>query len=337
MKFGFCLPIFAGKGDEHSRTPLVEQVDLDQIKSSILTAENLNFETLWVADHLIMGKDQAILEGWTTMCWAAGLTERIRIGSIHLSNQLRAPSMSAKIASTLDFITNGRLEFFFEMGHRGTKLESEAYGFDFTEDPERLAQFKEAVDIIRMMWTEGPSTYEGKHYSIHNAVNHPLPTQQPHPPLWIGTLGTELSSSIAPNEEVLEIAAKYADGWNNTPASPEQCNVMLDALRRACDRNNRDYGSIRKSIETQILIAPNSGEFERVKDKISEANPETYNDAAWKRAEEEFLIGDPETIADRISEYQMIDIDHMQLWFMDMPSESGMHLFAESVAPRFQS
>ena len=85
------------------------------------------------------------------------------------------------------------------------------------------------------------------------------------------------------------------------------------------------------------MIAPNSGEFERVKDKISEANPETYNDAAWKRAEEEFLIGDPETIADRISEYQMIDIDHMQLWFMDMPSESGMHLFAESVAPRFQS
>ena len=337
MKFGFCLPIFAGKGDEHTRTPMVERVDVDQLKSSILAAENLDFETLWVADHLIMGKEQAILEGWTTMCWAAGLTERIRIGSIHLSNQLRAPSMSAKIASTLDVISKGRLEFFFEMGHRGTKPESEAYGFDFAEDPERLAQFKEAVDIIRMMWTKGPSSYEGKHYSIRGAVNHPLPTQQPHPPLWIGTLGTELSSSIAPNKQVLEIAAMYADGWNNTPASPEQCKVMLDALRQACERNDRDYGSIRKSMETQILIAPNKGEVERLKDKISEANPKSYTDAAWKRAEEEFLIGDPDTIADRISEYKEIDIDHMQLWFMDMPSESGMRTFAESVARRFST
>jgi alkanesulfonate monooxygenase SsuD/methylene tetrahydromethanopterin reductase-like flavin-dependent oxidoreductase (luciferase family) len=335
LKFGFCLPIFAGKGDEHSRTPLVERVDPVQLKSSVLAAERLDFETLWVADHLIMGKDQAILEGWTTMCWAAGLTERIRIGSIHLSNQLRAPSMSAKIASTLDVLTNGRLEFFFEMGHRGTKPESEAYGFEFAEDPERLAQFEEAVDIIRLMWTDGPSTYEGKHYSINGAVNHPQAAQRPHPPLWIGTLGTELDSPIAPNKQVLEIAAKYADGWNNTPASPEQATVMLDALREACERNNRDYNTIRKSIETQILIAPNKGEVERLKDEISEANPNTYTDAAWKRAEEEFLIGDPDTIAARISEYGNIDIDHIQLWFMDMPSENGMRVFSEFVAPRF--
>jgi len=74
-----------------------------------------------------------------------------------------------------------------------------------------------------------------------------------------------------------------------------------------------------------------------MKDEISEANPKSYTDAAWKRAEEEFLIGDPDTIAARISEYKAIDIDHMQLWFMDMPSESGMRTFAESVARRFST
>ena len=67
MKFGFCLPIFAGAGDVHPRTPLVEQVDADQLKSSILAGEALGYESLWVADHLMMGRDQAILEGWTTM------------------------------------------------------------------------------------------------------------------------------------------------------------------------------------------------------------------------------------------------------------------------------
>jgi alkanesulfonate monooxygenase SsuD/methylene tetrahydromethanopterin reductase-like flavin-dependent oxidoreductase (luciferase family) len=245
--------------------------------------------------------------------------------------------MTAKIASTLDVISKGRLEFFFEMGHRGTKQESEAYGFDFAEDTERLAAFEEAVEIIRLMWTEGASNYKGKHFSINEAVNHPLPVQRPHPPLWIGTLGTDLSSSIAPNEQVLEIAAKYADGWNNTPASPEQCKVMLQALRAACDRNDRDYNSIRKSVETQILIAPTSGEVDRLKDEISAANPNSYDDSAWNRADDEFLIGDPETITVRISEYAEIGIDHMQLWFMDMPSQDGMRTFAESVAPRFQS
>ncbi len=337
MKFGFCLPIFAGAGDAHPRTPLVERVDADHLKSSILAAEDLGYESLWVADHLMMGKDQAILEGWTTMCWAAGLTSRIKIGSIHLSNVLRSPSMTAKMASTLDVISKGRLEFFFEMGHIGTRAESEAYGFAFMENSKRLTDFEEAVQIIKLMWIEDASSFDGKHNSITGAVNHPLPVQQPHPPFWIGTLGTELSSAIAPNEQVLEIAAKYADGWNNTPASPEQCRLMLGGLRKACEHNGRDFGSMKKSVETQILVAPTRGDVDRLRDKISEMNPYLYNDAGWKQAEEQYLIGNPETVIERISEYRSIGIDYMQLWFMDMPSEQGLQTFAESVAPAFST
>jgi len=335
LKFGFCLPIFAGAGDVHPRTPLVERVDADQLKSSILAAEDLGYESLWVADHLMMGRDEAILEGWTTMCWAAGLTSRIKIGSIHLSNLLRSPSMTAKIASTLDVISKGRLELFFEMGHRGTRAESEAYGFEFMEDSERLADFEEAVQIIKLMWTEGVSSFDGKHNSIDGAVNHPLPVQRPHPPLWIGTLGTEISSTIAPNEQVLDIAAKYADGCNSTPVSPEQCRLMLDGLRKACDRAGGDFGSIKKSVETQIMLAPTRCDVDRLCDEVSERNPSLYDDAGWKQAEEQYLIGDPETVIARISEYRSIGIDYMQLWFMDMPSEQGLRTFAESVAPAF--
>jgi alkanesulfonate monooxygenase SsuD/methylene tetrahydromethanopterin reductase-like flavin-dependent oxidoreductase (luciferase family) len=335
LKFGFCLPIFAGAGDVHPRTPLVERVDADQLKSSILAAEDLGYESLWVADHLMMGRDEAILEGWTTMCWAAGLTSRIKIGSIHLSNLLRSPSMTAKIASTLDVISKGRLELFFEMGHRGTRAESEAYGFEFMEDSERLADFEEAVQIIKLMWTEGVSSFDGKHNSIDGAVNHPLPVQRPHPPLWIGALGTEISSTIAPNEQVLDIAAKYADGWNSTPVSPEQCRLMLDGLRKACDRAGGDFGSIKKSVETQIMLAPTRCDVDRLCDEVSERNPSLYDDAGWKQAEEQYLIGDPETVIARISEYRSIGIDYMQLWFMDMPSEQGLRTFAESVAPAF--
>ncbi len=336
MKFGFCPPIFAGWGDAHPRTPLVEHVDIDQIKSSVLAAEDLDFETLWFADHLIMGRDQAILEGWTAMCWAAGLTHRIRIGSIHLSNLLRSPALVAKMASSLDAISDGRLEFFFEMGHRGIRPEAEAYGFRFPNDAERLASFEEALQIIKLMWTEEAPSFDGKYHSIDRAISHPQPVQRPHPPIWIGTLGGEVASSgVAPSEQVMELIAKYADGWNNTPASLNHCRSMLEMLKKACDRNGRDYGTIRKSVETQILIAPTRGEVDRLKDQISEANPAMYDDDAWKRADEQFLIGDPETVSARISEYASLGIDHMQLWFMDMPSHAGMRTFAERVMPEF--
>ena len=336
MDFGFCLPIFAGSGDAHPRTPLVERVDTDQLKSSVLAAEELGFEALWVADHLMLGRDQAILEGWTTMCWAAGLTDSIRIGSIHLSNLLRSPALTAKMASSLDVISDGRLEFFFEMGHRGTRPESEAYGYDFADDPDRLAAFEEAVQIVKLLWTRGSSNFEGKRYSITGAVNHPLPVQRPHPPIWIGTLGGEqASASIAPNESVMEIVARHADGWNNTPASVSHCRKMLKTLEQACERNRRDFESIRKSVETQILIAPTESDVARLKDQISETNPKMYDEDAWKMADEQYLIGDAETVTARIREYASVGIDHMQLWFMDQPSQSGMRTFAEQVMPRF--
>ncbi len=337
LKFGFCLPIFAGWGDTHPRTPLVKRVDADDLRNSVLAAENLGFETLWVVDHLIMGRDNAILEGWTTMCWAAGLTSRIRIGSIHLSNMLRSPALTAKMSASLDVISNGRVDFFFEMGHEGIRPESEAYGYKFLDDTERFESFEEALQIIKLMWTKDEPGFEGKHHSIDRAVSHPFPVQRPHPPIWIGTLGGEMSaSSIAPTERVMELIARYADGWNNTPASLDHCRTMLEMLQKACEQNDREYGSIRKSIETQILIAPTRGEVERLKDQISEANPTLYDDRAWKLADEQYLIGDPETIAERIAEYESIGIDHMQLWFMDMPSLRGMHAFAEKVAPAFQ-
>lgn len=110
---------------------------------------------------------------------------------------------------------------------------------------------------------------------------------------------------------------------------------MLEMLQKACDRNGRDYGTIRKSVETQVLVAPSRGEVDRLKDQISEANPAMYDDAAWKQADEQYLIGDPETVSARISEYASLGIDHMQLWFMDMPSQEGMRTFAERVAPGF--
>ena len=77
--------------------------------------------------------------------------------------------------------------------------------------------------------------------------------------------------------------------------------------------------------------------MDRLRDEISEMNPSLYDDAGWKQAEEQYLIGNPETVIEQISEYRSIGIDYMQLWFMDMPSEQGLRTFAESVAPAFSA
>ncbi len=336
LNFGFCAPIFAGAGDVHPRTPLLERVDLRHLLQAIVEAEELAFDSLWVPDHLMLGRDSLILDGWTFLSWASRLTSRMRLGTIHMANLFRAPALTAKMGATLDNISNGRFDFFFEAGHRGSKQEAEAFGFTFADDATRMAAFEEAVQIVKAMWTEDRPTFSGEHYAINEAICYPKPIQKPHPPIWIGTLGGEgISDAMSPNNTALEIIARHADGWNNTPASVAHCKTMLDKLDAACDRNSRDSSEIQKSLETQILIAETAGQVERLKEVIAARNPKGEYGDNWDRLSEQYLIGDPETVIRRIREYAEIDITNFQLWFIDYPSLNGMRTFSSRVMPYF--
>ncbi len=337
IKFGVSLPLFAGAGDAHPRTPMLEQMDARRLAEFVKQVEAFRYDSLWIADHLILGKDSAILECWSVASWAAGLTSKVRLGLIHLSNLFRSPALTAKMAASLDVLSGGRLDFFYDMGHRGSREETEAYGFLFPEDDERMARFEEALELMKLLWTGEPVSFEGRFLKLKDAVCRPKPVQTPYPPIWIGTLGGEtMSASVAPNEQVIDLVVKHADGWNNTPASPKYCANMLSLLKESCNKHGRDYNDIKKSLETQVLVAQSKPDLERIQRRISEANPRTYPLSEWEHKSDTYMIGTPQEIIDRLDQYVQLGIDGFQLWFMDAFSLDGMRLFSEQVAPAFR-
>ncbi len=248
IQFGFCLPIFAQPGAQLFRTPNFDALDPAAALRLGSLAESLGYDSLWVADHLMLGKDQAILEGWTTLCALAGATSRARLGVIHYNNALRHPALTAKMVATLDQLSGGRVIHFVDYGNR--PYEYLAYGLHADDTrQERVAQMCEGLDLTLALWASDaptPVTFDGRYYQLRGALCRPGPLQQPHPPVWIGEA----------HPEILEAAAKYAQGWNTTPVSLDQLRERLGALRLVCERQGRDFGALEKSLEIQLLLAP---------------------------------------------------------------------------------
>ena len=126
IQFGFCVPIFACPGVNLFRTPGYPELDAATTIALARRADELGYDSLWVADHLMLGKDDAILEGWTVISALAGATQRAKLGMIHQANSFRSPGLAAKMAATLDQLSGGRLIHFMDCGYM--RREYVAYG-----------------------------------------------------------------------------------------------------------------------------------------------------------------------------------------------------------------
>ena len=144
-----------------------------------------NFDSAWVMDHFVPGRtkedaDGPCLEGWTLLAALAQATERIRIGCLVTGVTYRHPVVLAKMATTVDIISNGRLEF--GIGAAWHEYEHRAYGIPFYTVKERQDRLEEAIQLIKALWTGAPATFQGKHYQLENAPFLPPNVQKPHPP-----------------------------------------------------------------------------------------------------------------------------------------------------------
>ena len=351
IQFGFCLPIFAAPGPNLFRTPGFATIDPAACMAMGKRADELGYDSLWVADHLMLGKDDANLEGWTVLCALAGATTRAKLGMIHLAVLFRNPALTAKMVATLDQITGGRLIHFMDSGFSGR--EYVAYGLPWDDDIDhRVAMLTEATELMLQLWTsDDPVTFAGEHYSTHEALCTPHPLQQPYPPIWFGEV----------NPNTLDACAKYGTGWNTTPVSLTELNRRLALLRAACDRQNRSFDELELSLETQLLVAPDIDALRaRLRDLATLADAaadergqvagfvNSYaNDADFRafiagesdtipsRLADDWIIGTPDQVENRLQEYIGAGISHFMIWFMDAPNLAGMELFASDVAPRF--
>ncbi|MEM2905827.1 MAG: LLM class flavin-dependent oxidoreductase [Candidatus Bathyarchaeia archaeon] len=336
IEFGWALPTFAGSRDTHIDDPCYEEVDWDLTRDTVLLCEELGFDSAWVADHLILGREGEILEVWTVMTALAAITKRLRIGSLVLCEAHRNPALAAKMAATFDVISKGRLDYGIGAGWH--KVEMQAYGLPWNEKPAvRVRRMIESIKIAKLMWTEKKASFKGRYYEVKDAVCDPKPVQRPHPPVWVGAWGEKL---------MLRAVARYADGWNSG-GPVDLFKHKLDVLTQHCRDVGRDPKSVKVSWDGHILVAPTGDALRRQIERIKLLSPRypleteiAERPMPEMQAKYDFLksnlVGTPDHVIKRIQEYADIGVTHFMLWFLDFPSRKGIELFAKEVMPSFK-
>ncbi len=311
-KFGVFLPFYAFQ----AKAPNNQYYD--QLKTIVLECEKLGYDAVWLDDHL-MYNNWPILEPWTTLSALSSLTNKIRLGTMVSCNQHRNPALLAKTAATLDVISNGRLEFGIGAGCQ--EAEHLAYGFGFPKANVRVEGVGEALEVMTRLWTQEKATFQGKHYTLKDAVCEPKPLQKPHPPTTVGGSG----------EKMLKVTAKYADRFDwGSLSSIDEYKRKLEILKEQCKIVGRDFGEIERSCWPggQVLIAKGQRELNEM---ISTRKPTSLPLEEYRRGN---LSGTPDECFEQLQVYVDLGVTYFMLSFVDLPSTNGLRLFAKAVADK---
>jgi F420-dependent oxidoreductase-like protein len=203
-------------------------------------ADEAGFDHVWDFDHLASigdgGPDRPIFEGWTLQAAMAQATKRVRIGCLVTGNTYRHPVLLAKEAVTVDHLSGGRLEF--GIGAAWAEIEHTMYGIEGLEH--RVGRLSESLQVIKSLWTEERTNFDGRYYHLHDAIANPKPLQKPHPPIWIGASG----------ESTLRLVARHADVWNAAGGGDAgKMKELVAKLEDACGAVGRNVFEIRRSLQ----------------------------------------------------------------------------------------
>lgn len=264
-------------------------VDAGIMREIAQTAERSGFHSLWVYDHLYNYPSPAhpeVLEAFTLMSLLAGWTRTIRIGALVLCDAYRNPALTAKMAATLDALSDGRLEFGYGAGWH--EEEYRGYGYAFPAAAARVAMMEEGLTIIKALWGGGPATVAGVHYRIADAVCRPLPAQRPHPPITIGGGGEKL---------LLRAVARHADVWNYFPIPLAEYERKRAVLHQHCARIGRDPATLDQSLMVPLATAAWEKE---VRDQLEAAR---QRGGMWSY-DDQLVQGTPDIVGPRLRDYQ---------------------------------
>jgi F420-dependent oxidoreductase-like protein len=206
-------------------------------------AESLGFESVWLFDHFTtvpQPKDELTFESFTSLTALAALTKRVRLGHIVVCTAYRNPALTAKMISTMDVISGGRMELGIGAGWK--RDEWIAYGYGFPETKERLAMLADHLEVITRMLAPGKTTratYEGTYASVHGAINQPKPIQQPRVPIMVGGNGPNVT---------WRLAARHADELNVDGLTPAEVSDALPIIAARCEEIDRDPASLPISV-----------------------------------------------------------------------------------------
>ncbi len=279
------------------------------------------YDSIWVYDHfhtVPTPELETVFETWTTTAALSRDTQRVNIGQMVTCNGYRNPALLAKMASTVDVMSNGRL--YFGLGAGWYEHEWRAYGYGFPETRERMRAFREACDIIVKMWTEDYPEYHGEHYTIDKPINMPKGVRNPHPSFWIGGGGEQVT---------LKLVAKYANACN-LDSDPDTIRHKLAVLKGHCETLGRDYDAITRSVTLHVYpIAPGADAA-----KTRQALEQSLGVGA-RQLLESTIIADAETIARNIEERIAAGANYFIFYIPRIAYEQEpFQILTEQVLPR---
>lgn len=276
-------------------------------------------------------ESREMLECWTLLSSLVPYTRKIKLGAV-LVNPYRNPAIVAKMASTLDNISNGRLELGLSAGWY--QKEAEGYGVTFPTASTRVEMLKESVIIIRKMFDSCNNnknnnhtklSFKGKYYNISNAECNPKPIQKPYLPIWIGGGG----------KKTLNIVAKYADGWNYGICSFAEYLEKISFLKHYYSNDNnkvtaRRYKDLNRAWHGILFLGKDEEELNKRKNKLLDKK------GKWKGSNL-IINGTPNTILNEITRYLNIGVTYFTIHFPDLPDTRSLQLFAEHIIPKVRS
>jgi len=290
------------------------------------------WESVWVYDHFHTVPEptqEATHEAWSLMAALAATTSRVRLGQMCTCMAYRNPAYLAKVASTIDAISGGRVEM--GIGAGWYEHEWRAYGYGFPGAGKRLAALSEGVQIMRQMWEKGSATLDGEHYQVDGARAYPLPLQDGGIPLWIAGGG---------EKKTLRIAAEHAS-YTNFDGSLEGFAHKSAVLAEHCKDLGRDFGAITRSANYNVVIGATQAE---VDDRLAWIDAH-YRAILPERADgvvADFrngpLVGTPEQIIERLQELKALGMTYAVTYFAEAAYDrAGIDLFEREVAPALQA
>lgn len=284
-----------------------------------LEAEALGFASIWLYDHfhtVPTPTQEVTFECWTSTAALARDTRSVRIGQMVTCNSYRNPALLAKMASTVDVLSHGRLDF--GIGAGWNEQEYRAYGYDYPAAPERLRHLREAVQVILAMWTQNEAVFEGKYYHINGAINQPKGVQKPHIPMLIGGGGERVT---------LKLVAQYGDACNIGHLDNAGLEHKFAVLKQHCEDIGRDYNTIKRTVLFNCAIAETDDAA------MAKAASFTRNIPSG-RLREQALIGTPDTIRRRLAEIEEAGAQEIILFMPDSKDLASVRLFAHKCMQR---
>ena len=313
MKIGAMIPQ-GWRMDLHGISP---EKQWDTILKASKDIEDLNYESVWVYDHfhtVPSPTQDPTFECWSLMAALSQVTEKVRIGQMCTCNSYRNPAYLTKVASTIDSMSGGRLEF--AIGAGWYDQEYKAYGYEYPSAGIRLKMLEEALQIYIAMNTEEKATFEGEFYSIKNAINQPKPLQKPYPPLWVCGGGEKVT---------LKLLAKYGD-YGNWDVDVDGFIHKSEILKNHCEQQERDYLSIKKTLHTNVIIGENQKDLENKIEKISTVTgipKDMYIDKP--------LVGTQEKVFNTVDEFKSVDCSYIIAYIPDIVWGNSLEILSEKI------